>query len=187
MSTDPNDPAYAKVCFLDNIAPGIYTYQATATGSTGSSTATFTLTVNPPPLIQTTCKQIVKRPEAGSPSCIYLCLNTINGIQQEIASATWYPNETCTGSGYALDIWGEADTDEKTLICAPCRNPGVDAGDPQACTDNTDDTVTPFRMNFKGQWKNCDVFKYERQDQGFSAVLGNDPWVVINGKAVWTK
>ena len=36
-------------------------------------------------------------------------------------------------------------------------------------------------------YKNCDVFRFEHQDQGFAAVLGNDPWIVVNGRQVWVR
>lgn len=175
------------------VATGTYTYQITAQGQgpTGtSSTVSIVVSANPPVVIETTCKQIRKNGGTGQ-SCIYLCLSTTNGGLQSIESATWYNTPDCTGNGVELNIYGE-DSPEKTLVCAPCTyTDDPNDPNPQACTMNADPSQTPFRYEQLGAsgnpWKNCDVFMYERQDQGFAAVLGTDPWVVINGRQVWTR
>lgn len=178
----------AFLCFVDQ---GNYSVTVLATGSNGgTSSRSTTLTVNPPPLIETTCKQIRKNPVEGTPSCIYLCLNTIDGMRQDIQSATWFNNANCdpaVSEGIPLTIYG-IDSPEQTLVCAPCIFEG--GSHPQACTTNENPNITPFHLEqgLSGNThKNCDVFRYEHQDQGFAAVLGNDPWVVINGRQVWVK
>jgi hypothetical protein len=200
VSIDPPDPvatdcvvqpspgtSSALLCFVD---PGNYTVTVNATGPNGAvSSGSTTLTVSPGPLLETTCKQIRKNPTSGNQTCINLCLTTINGVKQEIASADWYNSPDCSGTAVPLNIYGE-DSPEKTLVCAPCLFP-ADPSHPQACTTNQDPSITPFRYEQTGAsgnpYKNCDVFKFEQQDQGFAAVLGDDPWIVVNGRMVWTR
>ncbi|HEY6001161.1 MAG TPA: hypothetical protein VI078_17895 [bacterium] len=189
ISSDPADPAYATICFGPETAPGTHTFQIMATVPGGSTaTVSFAITTNPPPVIETTCKQIRKNGVSGQ-YCIYVCLSTSDGGLQNLESATWFNTADCSGSGVPLAIYGQ-DSPEKTLVCNPCRV-DVDPSHPQVCPANTDPSVTPFRYEQLGvsgnPYKNCDIFKYERQDQGFAAVLGTDPWVVINGRQVWVR
>lgn len=179
------------------------TYILIASGQGGITTSVTTDVVvdpqPPPPLIETTCKQIRKNPTVGNSTCIHVCLTTIDGVIQDLATATWFNSPDCTGDGVGLKIYGD-NSPEKTLVCAPCQ-PTTDicptcvdvvpADHPQACTINTSPSQTPFlyvQVGATGNpFKNCDVFRFEKQDQGFAAVLGTDPWVVINGKQIWVR
>jgi len=180
----------ALLCFVDQ---GNYTITVVATGAnSATSSRSTTLTVSPGPLLETTCKQIRKNPTVGNQTCINLCLTTINGVRQEISSADWYNTPDCSGEAVPLNIYGE-DSPEKTLVCAPCLYP-ADPSHPQACTTNPDPNNPPFLYvqpvpegSTINPYKNCDVFRFEQQDQGFAAVLGTDPWIVVNGRQIWVR
>jgi hypothetical protein len=195
ISDDPSDPAYATICFDENTVPGVHTFTITATVPGGSSsTVSFSITTNPQPLIETTCKQIRKNPVEGLQECVYLCLNTIDRLRQEIASATWYANGDCDPSqspGVPLKFYAKG-APEKTLICAPCEI-DVPPEHPQACPANVDQSLLPFRYYQEGlspdvnPWKHCDVLTLTVQDQGIAAALGDDIWVWYNGSWVWKR
>lgn len=179
--------SFARICVPD---AGTYTYQITATGSGATATSTtvsVVVSVNTPPLIETTCKQIRKN-GGNSNTCIKLCLMTVNGEQQDIASADWFDNPDCEGTGIPLTIFGKG-SDEYTLVCTPC-DANVPSNHPQACTTNTMESgQTPFYLEHGSSGnrsKNCDIFNFEKQDQGFAAALGKDPWIVVNGRQVWS-
>lgn len=170
----------ARIC-ID--VPGTYGYQITATGPTGSSsTISFSVTANPAPLYETTCKQVRKNNRNGTTTCVYVCLSVVNGLQQDIVSATWYNNGECLASegdpGIPLRIYGPS-SPEKTLVCTPCEADAPPAH-PQACTPNEDPSQPPFRFFQPGAagnpWKHCDVFRYAVQDEDIGVVLGDDPW-----------
>lgn len=189
---------HATICFDESVAAGVHTFTITATVPGGSSsTVTFSITTNEPPLIETSCKQIVKTTH-GRKTCTYLCLKTVNGLQ-DIDSATWYDNGDCdptVSPGFPLKVYGPK-SPQKTIVCAPCRT-DVSFPHPEVCPENVgiESGVMPFRLDLTGVDPDtsavvpyslyCDFLTRVVQDQDLAAALGDDGYIWVNGKQIRT-
>jgi hypothetical protein len=175
---------YMPVC-PDNTT--MYTAKATNAGGNNDCTAVVTVL---PPVIQTSCTQIVKIPtDTTQPeSCLNVCFEL--GGEKRMVSADLYDNRFCQpnadGSNVKqLPIFGPKETDAKlrvkSLNCSPCGITSSAGLKSMECSGNTDTTLFPFDIlglvNGEGtpyQVRCSEIFNII-EPVGFTIDLGNDP------------